>query len=55
MLGLTLRDTLLAMRLHGDMGIQVVECAVGLLTAVPAALVHALDLFVTATRALVLL
>ena len=43
------------MRLHCDVRIQVVERAVGLLAAVPAALVHALDLFVASSRALVLL
>jgi hypothetical protein len=43
------------MRLHCDVRIQVVERAVGLLAAVPAALVHALDLFVASARALVLL
>lgn len=43
------------MGLHGDMGIQVVQSTVGLFTAVPAALVHALNLLVTATWSLVLL
>jgi hypothetical protein len=32
-----------------------VECAVCLFAAIPAALVHSLDLFISATRALVLL
>ena len=45
----------MTVRLHGDMGVQVVKSAVSLLTPVPAALVHALDLFVPATGSLVLL
>ena len=52
---LTFGSAFLAMRLHGDMGVQVVKSAVSLLTPVPAALVHALDLFVPATGSLVLL
>ena len=43
------------MRLHRHMRIQVVQCAVCFFTAVPAALVHALNLFITATGPLVLL
>lgn len=43
------------MRLHGYVGIQVVQCAIGLLATVPAALVHALDLFISSTGTLVLL
>ena len=45
----------MTVRLHGDVGVQVVKSAVGLLTSVPAALIHALDLFVPATGSLVLL
>ena len=52
---LTFGSAFLAVRLHGDMGVQVVKSAVSLLTPVPAALVHALDLFVPATGSLVLL
>lgn len=37
------------------MGVQVVESTVGLLTPVPAALVHTLNFLVPATRSLVLL
>lgn len=43
------------MRLHGHMGIEMVQGAIGLFATVPAALVHALNLFVTAARPLVLL
>lgn len=43
------------MGLHGNVRVQVVECTVGLLTAVPAALVHALDLFIPTPGALMLL
>lgn len=52
---LTLGDSFLTMGLHSDMGIQVVQSTVGLFTTVPAALVHALNLLVTATWSLVLL
>lgn len=51
----TFRSALLAVRLHGDMGIEMVQCAICLLASVPSALVHPLDLFVSATRTLVLL
>ena len=37
------------------MCIQVVQCAIGLFTAIPTALVHPLNLFITVTWALVLL
>ena len=43
------------MRLHRDMSVEVVQCAVSLLATVPSALVHALDLFISATWTLVLL
>lgn len=43
------------MRLHGDVCIEMVESAVGLLASVPATLVHALNLLVASARALVLL
>jgi hypothetical protein len=51
----TFRGALSAVRLHRDVGIEMVEGAVGLLAALPAALVHALDLLVAAARALMLL
>lgn len=43
------------MGLHRHVGVQVVESTVGLLTPVPAALVHTLNFLVPATRSLVLL
>lgn len=43
------------MRLHRDVRIQVIESTIGLFASVPAALVHALDFFVSSTRSLVLL
>lgn len=52
---LTFRSTLRSVRLHGDVRIEVVQCSVCLLTAIPSALVHTLNLLVTATRSLVLL
>jgi hypothetical protein len=42
-------------RLHRDVRIQMIECAVRLFAAVPATLVHALNLFVATTWSLVLL
>jgi hypothetical protein len=42
-------------RLHGNVRVKMVQSAVGLLATVPAALVHALNLLVTSSRALVLL
>lgn len=39
----TFRSPLCSMRLHRDVRIQVVECTVSLLAAIPSALVHALD------------
>lgn len=52
---LTLGNSLLAMGLHGDVRVQVVECAIGFLTSVPAALVHTFNLLISTTGALVLL
>lgn len=52
---LTLRNTLLAVRLHGDVGIKMVQGAVGFLAAIPATLVHPLDLLIAPARSLVLL
>lgn len=43
------------MRLHCDMRIQMVESAIGFFTAIPSALVHALNFFITPARSLVLL
>lgn len=52
---ITFRSAFLAVRLHRDVGVQVVECAVSLFAAVPATLVHALDLLVATSGALMLL
>ena len=52
---LTFWGALRSMRLHCDVSIQVVQGAVGLLATVPSALVHALNLLVSATWTLVLL
>ena len=43
------------MTLHGDMGIQMVQSAIRLFASVPSTLVHALDFFIAATGAFVLL
>ena len=43
------------MALHGDVGVEMVQGTVGLLAAVPTALVHALDLLIPSARSLVLL
>lgn len=43
------------MRLHRNVRVQVVECAVCLLAAIPAALIHTLDFFISTTRTLMLL
>jgi len=51
----TFRSSLLAVRLHGDVGIEMVQSAISLLTTVPSALVHALDFFVSSAGTLVLL
>lgn len=51
----TFRGSLLAVRLHGDVCVEMVQSAIGLLTSIPAALVHALDFLIASTRALVLL
>lgn len=42
------------MRLHCDVRIQMVECAISLLAAVPSTLVHALDFLEAPARPLVL-
>lgn len=43
------------MRLHGHMGVEMVQSAVRFFTAIPATFVHALNLFVPAPGTLVLL
>lgn len=52
---LTFWCTFLAMRLHRNMRVQMIQCTICLLASLPPAFVHAFDLFVAATRALVLL
>lgn len=42
------------MRLHGDVRIQMVECTISLLAAIPSTLVHALDFLEAPTWSLVL-
>jgi hypothetical protein len=49
------RSALGAVRLHGHMGIEMIQGSVSLFTPIPSALVHALDLLVSSSRALVLL
>lgn len=43
------------MRLHGDMGVEVVKSAIGLLATIPSTLVHSLNFLVSSSRSLVLL
>ena len=52
---LTFGGTLLAVGLHCDMRVQVVQCTICLLASLPPTFVHALNLLVAATGALVLL
>lgn len=51
----TFGSSLLSVGLHGDVGVEMVQSAVGLFTTVPATLVHALDLLISSSRTLVLL
>ena len=51
----TFRGTLLAVRLHGDVRIKMIQGTVSLLTAIPSTFIHALNFFVTSSRTLVLL
>lgn len=51
----TFGSSLLAVRLHGDVRVEMVQSAIGLLASIPAALVHALDFLITSTGAFVLL
>ena len=52
---LTFGSSLGAVRLHGDVRVQVVQSAIRLFTTVPAAFVHALNFFISSTWSLVLL
>lgn len=51
----TFGSSLLAVRLHGDVGVEMVQSAIGLFATIPAALVHALNLLVPSSGTLVLL
>jgi hypothetical protein len=51
----TFRSSLLAMRLHRNVCVQMVKGAIGLLTSIPATFVHALNFFISPTWPLVLL
>lgn len=52
---LTFWSSLISMRLHRHVCIQVVQRAIGLFASLPATLVHALDLFISTSWSLVLL
>lgn len=43
------------MRLHGDVGVEMVQSTVSLFATVPATFVHALNLFISSSRTLMLL
>jgi len=47
--------SLLAVRLHCDVRVEMVQGAIGFFAAVPSTLIHTLNLFVTPARSLVLL
>jgi hypothetical protein len=51
----TFGSALRTVGLHGHVGIQVVQSAIGLFAPIPAALVHALNLFIASSGPLVLL
>jgi uncharacterized membrane protein YkgB len=51
----TFRGSLLAMRLHCNMSVKMIQSAISFLTTVPSALVHALDFFISSAGTLVLL
>lgn len=51
----TFWSSLGSMGLHRDVCIQVIKCAVSLLTTIPAAFVHSFNFFIATTRALMLL
>jgi hypothetical protein len=52
---ITFRCSLLSVGLHGNVSVKVVQRAIGFFTAIPSTLVHALDLFVSSSRSLMLL
>lgn len=47
--------SLLSVRLHRNVSVQVVQCTIGFFTAIPSTLVHALNLLVSSSRSFVLL
>lgn len=52
---LTFGCSLLSVRLHRNVSVQVVQCTIGFFTAIPSTLVHALNLLVSSPRSFVLL
>lgn len=51
----TFRCSLISMRLHRDMCVEMVESPIRFLAALPSAFVHALNFFITSPRAFMLL
>lgn len=51
----TFGSPLLSVRLHSDVGVEMVQSAVGLFATIPATLVHALNFFIPSSRTLMLL
>ena len=51
----TFRSALLAVRLHSDMSVKMIQGAISLFTTIPATLIHALDFSILSTGTLVLL
>lgn len=49
------RSTLVAVGLHSNMGIEMIQSAICLFTSIPSTFVHALDFFVSSSGSLVLL
>jgi len=45
----------LTVRLHGDVGVEVVQGTISLLAAVPSTLIHTLNFLITTSRTLMLL
>ena len=52
---LAFRSSLIAMTLHGNMRIQMIQCTIGLFAILMSAFVHAFNLFVSTTRTFCLL
>jgi hypothetical protein len=50
----TFRSALLAVRLHSDMSVKMIQGAISLFTTIPATLIHALDFSILSTGTLVL-